>query len=97
MHLIEILIIMDFEFRKAHYDHINLVVTVSQLIKRRKFQLIDTLPNLNLMISISGAKCKIRAYYLNLFNYKILGQDVRYSSFLLSGFLDRPNAFSEVA
>ncbi|XP_063712581.1 serine/threonine-protein kinase mig-15-like isoform X2 [Symsagittifera roscoffensis] len=52
---------------------------VSQLIKRRKFQLIDTLPNLNLMISISGAKCKIRAYYLNLFNYKILGQDPRNS------------------
>ena len=57
-----------------------IVVSVSPLIKRRKFQLIDTLPNLNLMISISGAKSKIRAYYLNLFNYKILGQDVTPSS-----------------
>lgn len=44
------------------------------LIQNRKFQQIDVLENLNLVLSISGKKNKLRVYYLSWLKSKFLNE-----------------------
>ena len=44
------------------------------LIQNRKFQQIDVLENLNLVLSISGKKNKLRCYYLSYLKSKFLSK-----------------------
>merc|ERR1719427_1380974 len=48
---------------------------VYPLINRRRFQQVDVLEGLNLVVTISGKKNKLRVYYLSWLRNKILHND----------------------
>ncbi|XP_035220232.1 TRAF2 and NCK-interacting protein kinase-like isoform X3 [Stegodyphus dumicola] len=48
---------------------------VYQLISRRKFQQMEVLEGQNILVTISGKKCRVRVYYLSWLKSKILRTD----------------------
>ncbi len=47
------------------------MISVYQLISRRKFQQMEVLEGQNILVTISGKKNKIRVYYLSWLKTKI--------------------------
>ena len=47
-------------------------VTVYPMISRRRFQQMEVLEGLNILVTISGRKNKLRVYYLSWLKTKIL-------------------------
>ncbi|XP_071034746.1 serine/threonine-protein kinase mig-15 isoform X7 [Parasteatoda tepidariorum] len=48
---------------------------VYQLISRRKFQQMEVLEGQNILVTVSGKKCRVRVYYLSWLKSKILRTD----------------------
>lgn len=48
---------------------------VYQLISRRRFQQMEVLEGQNILVTISGKKCRVRVYYLSWLKSKILRTD----------------------
>ena len=54
---------------------------VYPLINRRRFQQMDVLESINILVTISGKKNKIRVYYLSWLKNKIVKSDSVSNSF----------------